>query len=76
MARRSISIEEKNARQQQLVFKDKDKYDAAVAELDRRLEKKRDEIRKKELLDAISNSNRSFDEIMEFLKNDPEDDSE
>lgn len=75
MARRSISIEEKIARQQQLVFKDKDKYDADVADLDR-LEKKRDEMRKKELLDAISNSNRSFDEIMEFLKNDPEDDSE
>lgn len=75
MARRSISIDEKIARQKQVVFKDKDKYDADVAELDR-LEKKRDEIRKKELLDAITNSNRSFDEIMEFLKNDPEDDSE
>ena len=42
MARRSISIDEKIARQKQLVFKDKDKYDADVAELDR-LEKKRDD---------------------------------
>jgi hypothetical protein len=30
--------------------------------------KKRDEIRSKELLDAFATSNKSFDEIMRFLR--------
>ena len=75
MARRSISIDEKIDRQKQAVFKAKDRYDAEVAELDR-LMKKRDEIRKKELLDAFSSSSRSFDEVMQFLKNDSSNSSE
>lgn len=75
MARRSISIEEKVARQEQAVFKAKDKYDAEVAELDRLL-KKQEEIHNKELLDAFSNSNRSFDEVMQFLQGDDENGAE
>lgn len=41
MARRSISIDEKINQQKQIVFQSKDKYDAAVAELEK-LMKKRD----------------------------------
>lgn len=67
MARRSISIDEKIAIQKQVVFQAKDKYEAAVAELDR-LMKKRDEQRTKELLAAFSTSNKSFDEVMDFLR--------
>ena len=67
--RRNISIDEKIEQQKQVVFQAKDKYDAALAELDR-LQKKRDEARNKELMAAISNSNRSYEDIMAFLKND------
>lgn len=67
MARRSISIEEKINQQKQVVFQAKDKYDAAVAELEK-LMKKRDEIRQKELLDAFAISNKSFEEVMSFLR--------
>ena len=66
MARRSISIEDKINQQKEAVSKAKDRYDAAVAELEK-LMKKRDEIRNKELLDAFASSAKSYDEIMEFL---------
>lgn len=66
MARRSISIEDKINQQKEAVSKAKDRYDAAVAELEK-LMKKRDEIRNKELLDAFASSDKSYDEIMEFL---------
>ena len=45
----------------------KDKYDAAVAELEK-LIKKRDELRNKELLKAFAESEKSFDEVMDFLR--------
>lgn len=67
MARRSQSIEDKIQLQKQVVSKAKDKYDGAVAELER-LMKRRDELRNKELLDAIASSDRSFDEVMNFLR--------
>lgn len=67
MARRSISIDEKINQQRQVVFHAKDKYDAAVAELEK-LMKKRDEIRQKELLDAFATSNKSFEDVMSFLR--------
>lgn len=66
MARRSISIDEKIEQQKKIVFNLKDKYEAALAELDR-LQQKRIGLKNKELLKAIENSNRSFDEIMAFL---------
>ena len=67
MARRSISIDEKINQQRQVVFHAKDKYDAAVAELEK-LMKKRDEVRQKELLNAFATSNKSFEEVMSFLR--------
>ena len=67
MARRTISIDEKINQQKQVVFQAKDKYDAAVAELEK-LMKKRDELRSKELLEAFANSKKSFDEVMNFLR--------
>ena len=69
MARRSISIDEKINQQKQVVFQAKDKYDAAVAELEK-LMKKRDEVRQKELLNAFASSNKSFEEVMIFLRGD------
>lgn len=67
MARRSISIDEKINQQKQVVFQAKDKYDAAVAELEK-LMKKRDEVRQKEQLNAFAASNKSFEEVMSFLR--------
>ena len=49
------------------MFQAKDKYDAAVAELEK-LMKKRDEVRQKELLNAFAASNKSFEEVISFLR--------
>lgn len=67
MARRKITMDEKIERQKQIVFRAKEKYEEALAELDE-LNKKRDEIRQKELLDEITASKRSYEEIVEFLR--------
>ena len=69
MARRKITLNDKIKQQEQVVFKIKDKYDAAIAELDRLLTKRR-ELESKELLKAFEKSNRSLDEILAFLKGD------
>ena len=71
MARRSISIDEKIEQQKKVVFQLKDRYDAALAELDR-LQQKRNELRNKELLKAIESSDRTYDENIAFLKNEDE----
>ena len=66
MAGRKIDIEDKINQQKQVVAKEKERYDAALAELEN-LMKKRDEQRNKELLEAISKSEKSYEEIMGFL---------
>ena len=71
MARRSISIDERIEQQKKAVFQLKDRYDAALAELDR-LQQKRNELRNKELLKAIESSDRTYDKIIAFLKNEDE----
>jgi hypothetical protein len=53
---------------EEIVFQLKDKYDAAVKELDT-LQQKRNELKNKELLKAIESSNKSYDEILAFLTN-------
>ena len=66
-ARKTITLDEKIEKAQDAVEKTKARYDAAVQELRALLEKK-DAQRKQELLKAVENSPRSFDEIKEFLK--------
>lgn len=61
-----MSIDEKIDQQKEVVLKIKEKYDAAVAELER-LMRKRDEARNKEILQAIAGSDKSYEEIMAFL---------
>ena len=46
--------------------KAKEKYDSEVAKL-KDLHRKRDEAKKKELIKAIENSRKSYDEIMAFI---------
>ncbi len=65
--RKTITLDEKVEKAQEAVEKTKASYDAAVKELRILLEKK-DAQRKQELLKAVENSPKSFDEIMAFLK--------
>lgn len=69
MARRKISIDDRIEQQKLVVSKSKDRYEAELEQLNQ-LMKKRDELRNKELLQAIEHSNRSFEEIMYFLGTD------
>ena len=73
MARRSIPIEEKAEIQKEQVSKTKDRYEAELAKLEK-LMRKRDELRSKELMDAFTNSERSFEELMRFLAGKEEND--
>ena len=69
MARKKISIDDRIEQQKQVVSKAKDRYEVELEQLNQ-LIKKRDELRNKELLQAIEHSNRSFEEIMDFLGTD------
>lgn len=69
MARRKISIDDRIEQQKLIVSKAKDRYEAELDQLNQ-LMKKRDELRNKEWLQAIEHSNRSFEEIMDFLGTD------
>lgn len=69
MARRKLSIDDKIEQQKLAVYKAKDRYEAELEELNH-LMKKRDELRNKELLQAIEQSKRSFEEIMDFFSTD------
>ena len=66
MARRKINIDDKIEQQKLVVSKAKDRYESELEQLNQ-LMKKRDELRNKELIQAIEQSNRSFEEIMNFL---------
>ena len=69
MERRKISIDDRIEQQKLVVSKAKDRYEAELEQLNQ-LMKNRDELRNKELLQAIEHSNRSFEEIMDFLGTD------
>lgn len=69
MARRKPSIDNKIEQQKLVVSKTKDRYEAELEQLNQ-LMKKRDELRNKELLQAIEQSKRSFEEIIDFLNTD------
>ena len=69
MARRKLSIDDKIEQQKLAVSKAKDRYEAELEELNQ-LMKKRDELRNKELLQAIEQSKRSFEEIIDFFSTD------
>lgn len=64
-----LTIDEKIEKQKEAVLKAKDKYDAELQTLEN-LMQKRDELRNKELLKAIETSNKSFEDIMQFLADD------
>lgn len=65
MAINKIEIE-KIETQKEMVSKVKDRYEAELEKLEK-LMRKRDELRSKELTEAFTNSERSFEEVMRFL---------
>ena len=73
MARRSVPIEEKIESQKEVVSKAKDRYENKLEKLEK-LMQKWDELRSKELMEAFSRSERSFEEIMRFLSGNEVDD--
>lgn len=66
--RRSIPIEEKIQKAEDLVNATKQKYDNAVKQRDDLLAKKA-EAEHKEILEAIQKSKKTHEEILEFLAN-------
>ena len=73
--RRTITLDEKIEKAQAAVFQAKDRYDAAVEELNKLLKKKQ-EFQKQELLKAIETSPRSYEEIIAFLSGQVEPEAE
>lgn len=67
MAGRKVDIEEKIQHQKDVVSRQKDRYDEAVAKLEK-LMAKREEMQKKELMEAFSKSSRSYEEVLTFLQ--------
>ena len=62
----ALTIDEKIEKARETVLRLKERYDKAADELQQLLEKK-EAMRKEELLSAIANSNRSYEEILAFL---------
>ena len=73
--RRTITLDEKIEKAQQAVFQAKDKYDSAMEDLNK-LQKKKQELQKQELLKAIEAIPRSYDEIIRFLAGKSDSDEE
>ena len=69
MARTRRSLDERIEEQEQVVSKAREHYESEVNKLEQ-LMNKRDELQKKELMKAIEDSDRSFEEIMQFLQSD------
>ena len=69
------AIDERVEKQKLIVLKDKEKMDKDIAILDD-LMKKQEELRNKKLLGAITKSNKSFEEIMAFLTENTDGESE
>lgn len=65
--RRTISVDDRVAAAKAKVEKIKLRYDRAIAEL-RKVMDERDERRKKEVLDAVGKSKRTYEEILNFIR--------
>ena len=66
MAKTGISLDWKIEVAQEKVVKTKEKYEAAVTEL-KQLMDKRDALKKEELIAAIKRSDKTYEEILEFI---------
>lgn len=69
------ALDKKIEKAQELVSRRKKMYDEAIAALSDLLDK-RDALRRDELVKAIMNSNRTYEEVLEFLNTGSEDKEE
>ena len=67
--RKVMSIKDEIEKQEEAAAKSKAKYDADVKRL-KDLYAKQDEMKKKELIKAVENSDKTYEEIMAFLMKD------
>lgn len=73
--RRTITLDEKIEKAQVAVFQAKDKYDAAMEELNA-LQKKKKDLESKELLKLFEKSPKTFEEVKAFLQGNSDQDEE
>ena len=66
MERKRQTIDDRIRKAEEAVIKTKEKYDAALEELNL-LVKKKKEMESKELMKAFAKSSRSLEEVLEFL---------
>lgn len=66
-ARRSITLDSRITAAQEKVVRSKTRYEKAVKVLEELMER-REEIRRKELLEAIKKSDHTFEEILCFIR--------
>lgn len=66
MARTKQTIDDRIKKAEEAAIKTKEKYEAALEELNL-LVKKKKEMESKELMKAFEKSKRSFEEVLEFL---------
>ena len=73
MARRinKETLEQKIKKIEEAISKNREQYDRLTADLED-LHKKQKAIRNEELLEAVENSSRSYEEIMNFIQAEPE----
>ena len=64
-----ISLDDRIRKQEEAVFKAKDRYEAELKELDKLITKRR-ELESKELVKAFEKSKKSLKEIIEFMNGD------
>ena len=69
--KKPISIDDKIAKQEEVVVKLREKYDENVRKL-KDMYAKRDEEKNKAMLDTVKKSKRSYEEIMSFLTSNEE----
>jgi hypothetical protein len=63
------SLDDRIKKQEEAVFKAKDRYEAELKELDKLITKRR-ELESKELVKALEKSKKSLKEIIEFMNGD------
>ena len=73
MSNYRVSLDDKIKKQEELVFKAKEKYDSEVEKQNRLLTKRR-ELESKELVKAFEKSGKSLQEILDFMTGSPMDD--
>lgn len=66
MERKRQTIDDRIKKAEEMVIKTKEKYDAALEELNL-LVKKKKEMESKELMKAFAKSDKSLEEVLEFL---------